>query len=129
MRRGNAVLWRPFNPGAEATAWDCRADARGMPTSQLPGPDEGETSDTELLRRALGGDSSAFRLLIQKHDRHLYRIARSVLSDDHEAEDVVQETYLRAFTRLADFRGDAKFSTWLARIALNVAIRRRHRQR
>jgi RNA polymerase sigma-70 factor, ECF subfamily len=88
-----------------------------------------ETSHEELLRRARERDVTAFRLLIRTHNRHLYRIARSVLADDQEAEDVVQETYLKAFLKLADFRGDASLSTWLARIALNEALRRRQRRR
>jgi RNA polymerase sigma-70 factor (ECF subfamily) len=87
-----------------------------------------DVSDTELLRLAREGDPAAFRILIRRHDRYLYRIARSVLLDDHEAEDIVQETYVRAFTRLVDFRGDASLSTWLTRIALNEA-RQRHRRR
>jgi RNA polymerase sigma-70 factor, ECF subfamily len=87
-----------------------------------------EVTDTELLRLAREADSTAFRSLIRRHDRYLYRIARSVLLDDEEAEDVVQETFVRAFTRLVDFRGDSSLSTWLTRIALNEALRR-HRQR
>ena len=89
----------------------------------------GEPSDGELLRLARDGDSAAFRILIRRHDRYLYRIARSVLLDDYEAEDVVQETYILAFTRLVDFRGDASLSTWLTRIALNEALKRRRRRR
>jgi RNA polymerase sigma-70 factor (ECF subfamily) len=88
----------------------------------------GETGHEELLRRAREHDVTAFRLLIRTHNRQLYRIARSVLADDLEAEDVVQETYLKAFLKLADFRGDASLSTWLARIALNEAIRGRRRR-
>jgi RNA polymerase sigma-70 factor, ECF subfamily len=100
-----------------------------MATGTLPALKLADISDEELLRRARERDADAFRLLIRRHDRHLYRIARSVLADDQEAEDVVQETYLRAFLKLVDFRGDARFSTWLARIALNEAIQRRRRQR
>jgi RNA polymerase sigma-70 factor (ECF subfamily) len=89
----------------------------------------GEPSDGELLRFARDGDPAAFRILIRRHDRHLYRMARSVLLDDQEAEDVVQETYILAFTRLVDFHGDASLSTWLTRIALNEALKRRRRRR
>ena len=88
-----------------------------------------EPSEAEILRLAREGDPAAFRILIRRHDRHLYRIARSVLLDDHEAEDVVQETYVRAFIRLVDFRGDASLSTWLTRIALNEALQRHRRRR
>jgi RNA polymerase sigma-70 factor, ECF subfamily len=88
-----------------------------------------EPSEAELLRLAREGDPAAFRILIRRTDRYLYRIARSVLLNDHEAEDVVQETYVRAFTRLVDFRGDARLSTWLTRIALNEALQRHRRRR
>ena len=86
-------------------------------------------SDSELLERARQGDAAAFGSLIRRHDKHLYRIARSMLPDDQEAEDAVQETYIRAFTGLRDFRGAASLRTWLTRIVLNEAIRRRRRQR
>jgi RNA polymerase sigma-70 factor, ECF subfamily len=86
-------------------------------------------SDSELLERARERDASAFDMLIRRHDKHLYRIARSVLPDDHEAEDVVQETYIRAFIGLQGFRGAASLRTWLTRIVLNEAIRRRRLRR
>jgi RNA polymerase sigma-70 factor (ECF subfamily) len=85
--------------------------------------------DGELLKRARQGDAAAFDTLIRRHDKHLYRIARSVLPDEQEAEDVVQETYIRAFTGLSGFRGAASLRTWLTRIALNEASRRRRRVR
>jgi RNA polymerase sigma-70 factor, ECF subfamily len=88
-----------------------------------------ETSDSELLERARRGDSAAFSTLIRRHDRYLYRVARSVVRDDDEAEDVVQQVYLRMFTKIGEFRGDANLRTWLTRIVLNDALRRKHRQR
>jgi RNA polymerase sigma-70 factor (ECF subfamily) len=84
-----------------------------------------DPSDDELIELFRRGDRTAFRLLIQRHDGHLYRIARSVVLDDQEAEDAVQETYFRAFTHLREFRGEASLATWLSRIALNEAMRRR----
>jgi RNA polymerase sigma-70 factor, ECF subfamily len=89
----------------------------------------GEPSDSDLLARARQGDSTAFRAMIRRHDKYLYRVARSVLQNDEEAEDAVQETFIRAYTALADFRGDASLRTWLTRIALNEAARRRKRKR
>jgi RNA polymerase sigma-70 factor, ECF subfamily len=88
-----------------------------------------KVDDTELLRAARDGDASAFEALIRRHDRFLYRVARSVLLDDYEAEDVVQETFIKAFRRLMDFRGEASLSTWLTRIALNEALARKRRRR
>jgi RNA polymerase sigma-70 factor, ECF subfamily len=85
--------------------------------------------DSDLLRSAREGDGAAFETLIRRHDRFLYRVARSVLLDDYEAEDVVQETFIKAFKRLGDFRGEARLSTWLTRIALNEALARKRRRR
>lgn len=85
--------------------------------------------DEALVALARKGDEEAIRVLVQRHNRRLFRVARSVLRDDAEAEDAVQETYVRAFTRLASFRGEALFSTWLTRIALNEALRRAGRRR
>lgn len=86
-------------------------------------------SDAELVALARQSDEGAVRGLVQRHNRRLFRVARSVVRDDAEAEDIVQETYVRAFTRLSSFRNESLFSTWLTRIALNEALgrlRRRH---
>jgi RNA polymerase sigma-70 factor (ECF subfamily) len=85
--------------------------------------------DRELLLLAREGDATAFDTLIRRHDRFLYRVARSILLDDCEAEDVVQETFIKAFRRLVDFRGEARLSTWLTRITLNEALARKRRRR
>jgi RNA polymerase sigma-70 factor (ECF subfamily) len=66
---------------------------------------------------------------MQLNNRRHYRIARGILRNDGEAEDVVQETYVRAFTHLQDFRGGSSLATWLARIATNEALGRLRRQR
>jgi RNA polymerase sigma factor (sigma-70 family) len=87
------------------------------------------TSDTELVRRARGRDEAAIRLILRANNRRLYRIARGILRDESEAEDVVQETYVRAFTQLDVFRGDSSLATWLARIAMNEALGRLRRRR
>jgi RNA polymerase sigma-70 factor (ECF subfamily) len=86
-------------------------------------------ADAELIRRARGRDEAAFRAIMKSNNRRLYRIARGILRNDSEAEDVVQETYLRAFTHLEDFRGDSSLATWLARIAMNEALGRLRRFR
>lgn len=86
--------------------------------------DSGRASDAELVRRSLARDGSAFRTIMQAHNRRLYRLARGIVRDDAEAEDVVQESYVRAFTHLADFRGDSSLATWLSRITINEALGR-----
>jgi RNA polymerase sigma-70 factor, ECF subfamily len=85
--------------------------------------------DAELVRRALGRDEAAVRAIMQANNRRLYRLARGILRNDAEAEDVVQDTYVRAFTHLEQFRGDSSLSTWLSRIAMNEALGRLRRQR
>jgi RNA polymerase sigma-70 factor, ECF subfamily len=75
----------------------------------------------EELRR---GAPRAAERLIQQHNRALWRIARSILRDDRDAEEVVQEAYLRAFSRIGEFRGESSLGTWLARITINEALRR-----
>jgi RNA polymerase sigma-70 factor (ECF subfamily) len=87
------------------------------------------TADAELVQRARGRDEAAIRSIMQSNNRRLYRLARGILRNDGEAEDVVQETYVRAFTHLDSFRGDSSFATWLARIAMNEAMGRLRRQR
>ncbi|WP_019139855.1 RNA polymerase sigma factor [Noviherbaspirillum massiliense] len=81
-------------------------------------------SDTELASRIAAGDQQAFVLLMRRHNQSLYRTARSILKDDAEAEDVVQDAYLLAYRGIDKFRGDAKLSTWLTRIVVNEAIAR-----
>jgi RNA polymerase sigma-70 factor (ECF subfamily) len=80
--------------------------------------------EMELVRRMLARDGDAFRAVMQAYNRRLYRIARSILRNDADAEDVVQEAYVRAFTHLEGFRGDASLATWLSRIAMNEALGR-----
>ncbi|OJX33251.1 MAG: RNA polymerase subunit sigma-24 [Burkholderiales bacterium 68-12] len=78
--------------------------------------------DAELVARALRGEQSAFEAIMRRHNRMLFRAARGVVADDADAQDVVQETYLRAFTRLQDFQGGAALGTWMVRIAINTAL-------
>ena len=88
-----------------------------------------EREDSELIAGAIHKDESAVREIIRRHNQRLYRLARSVLRDDNEAEDALQEAYLKAFSQLASFRGDAAFGTWLGRIVLNEALMRQRRRR
>ena len=85
--------------------------------------------DEDLVRMARARDEAAVRAITKRYNRRLFRIARSILRNDAEAEDVVQETYVRAFTGLDMFRGDAAFGTWITRIAMNEALGRRRRRR
>src|SRR6202045_3623672 len=94
-------------------------------TKSAPGPHAPAASDdAELVRRALARDDTAFRTIMERYNRRLYRIARGILRNDSEAEDVVQEAYVKAFTHLGGFRGDSSLATWLARITMNEAFGR-----
>lgn len=85
--------------------------------------------DAELVAGAIGRDEVSVRTLIQRYNRRLYRVARSIVGDDAEAEDVLQEAYVRAFAALAGYRGEASLGTWLTRIVVNEALMRlRHRK-
>ena len=85
--------------------------------------------EDELLARARRREEAAVRTIIRENNRRLFRLARSIVKDDSEAEDVVQEAYVRAFTRLAEFRGQSSLSTWLTRIVINEALGRLRRRR
>src|SRR5215470_7426549 len=87
------------------------------------------SDDAELVRRALARDAGAFRAIMQKHNRRLYRIARGVLRNNTDAEDAVQDAYVSAFTHLASYRGESTLATWLSRIVMNEALGRLRRQR
>lgn len=85
-------------------------------------------AEHDLIVRAAAGDERAFEALMRRHNRLLFRTARSMLKSDAEAEDAVQETYLRAWRSLGSFRADAKLSTWLVRIVINEALGRLRRR-
>ena len=83
----------------------------------------------ELVARARVRDKAAIRTIIRQNNRRLFRVARSILKDDWEAEDVVQEAYVRAFSHLSEFEGRSRLSTWLTRIVANEALGRLRRRR
>jgi RNA polymerase sigma-70 factor (ECF subfamily) len=84
-------------------------------------------TDEEIVRRVLDGETELFEAIVRRHNQRLFRVARAILRDDAAAEDVMQEAYFRAFTKLGQFAGEAKFSTWLTRIAVYDALGRLRR--
>jgi len=100
-----------------------------MRHSEIPQALQANSGDAELVRRALARDEAAVRAILKANNQRLYRLARGILRNDNEAEDVVQETYVRAFTHMADFRGASSLATWLSRIAMNEALGRLRRER
>src|SRR5687768_8593011 len=91
-----------------------------IPAATLP--------DEEIVSRVMAGETGLFEVLMRRHNQRVYRAARAILRDDREAEDVMQEAYVNAYTHLAQFGGRAKFSTWLIRIAVYEALARARRR-
>ena len=93
-------------------------------TKPLPRAGSLDAADEDLARRVSQGDSAAFAALMRRHNRTMFRTARAILRDDAEAEDALQEAYLQAYRTIGGFRGEAKFSTWMARVVANEALAR-----
>lgn len=98
-------------------------DAQQQPYAAI----SGLTSEPELVSRAADGDQLAFEAIMRRHNRILFRTARSIIKNDDEAEDVLQEAYLRAWHALSHFRSESKLSTWLISIVVNEALGRLRR--
>src|SRR4051812_31332050 len=79
-------------------------------------------SDCELVDAIASGDHGAFRTLMQRYNRLLYRTARSILKDETDAEDALQNAYLLVYRRIGRFRGEARISTWLVRVVINESL-------
>jgi len=90
----------------------------------LPGVGYADASDATLAGWITQGDHAAFRAVMRRHNRALFRTARALLRDDAEAEDALQEAYLKAYRTMASYRGEARLSTWMARIVANEALMR-----
>ena len=88
-----------------------------------------ELPDEEIARRVLGGEAELYELLMRRYNQRLFRVVRGLVDDDSEAEDVLQDAWVRAYEHLADYRGEAKLSTWLSRIAVHEAYARLRRGR
>ena len=92
-------------------------------------PISSAVSDSELARRISAGDHAAFEALMRQFNRPLFRIARSILKDDAEAEDALQEAYVISYAGMSKFRSEAKLSTWLTRIVINESLGRLRKQK
>jgi RNA polymerase sigma-70 factor (ECF subfamily) len=85
--------------------------------------------DRRLVERTLGGDTRAFELLVRRHESRVYRTTIAVTGEAADAEDAMQETFIKAYQHLREFRGDARFTTWLTRIAVNESLQILRRRR
>src|SRR5215471_8555694 len=86
-------------------------------------------SDEEVVRRVLDGETALFELIMRRYNQRLYRVARAILRDEAEAEDVMQDAYVRAYEHLGQFAGRSQFATWLTRIAIHEALARAQRRK
>jgi len=100
-----------------------------MHTSPLPESPAETTTDSVLVTRATGGDQQAFTTIMRRHNQRLFRTARAILKADAEAEEAVQEGYIKAWRALPGFKGQSTLSTWLVRIIANEALGRLRRTR
>jgi len=87
-----------------------------------------EKPDEDVIAEVLDGDTALFELLMRRYNERIYRAARAIVRDEQEAEDVMQQAFVNAFTHLRQYNGSARFQTWLTRIAINEALARIRRQ-
>jgi RNA polymerase sigma-70 factor, ECF subfamily len=85
-------------------------------------------SDEQIVTQVLDGQTALFEVLMRRYNERIYRAARAIVRDEREAEDVMQQAYVNAYSHLRQFDGRAKFSTWLTRIAVNESLARARRQ-
>jgi RNA polymerase sigma-70 factor (ECF subfamily) len=99
-----------------------------MTAALVERPWSAASDDATLVRCVVGGDTAAFEAIMRRYNRRLYRLARALVRNDADAEDALQEAYVRAYAALARFRGEASLSTWLARIVHNECLMQMRRQ-
>ena len=99
-----------------------------MSTMFVPLTAQSELQDEEVVARVLAGETALFEILMRRYNQRLYRVARGILGDESEAEDVMQDAYVRAYTNLEQFAGRARFGTWLTKIAVHEALDRVRRR-
>jgi RNA polymerase sigma-70 factor (ECF subfamily) len=97
-------------------------------TSSAVAFEQAEQSDAEVIQQVLDGNTALFELLMRRYNERVYRAARAIVRDELEAEDVMQQAYVNAFTHLRQFNGSAQFSTWLTRIVINESLARVRRE-
>jgi RNA polymerase sigma-70 factor, ECF subfamily len=111
-----------FSIGSDSLIWRRLVLSAAELTKQEP------LTDEEVVARVLAGQTEMFEIVIRRYNQRLYRVARAILRNDGEAEDVMQDAYVRAYQHLDQFAGRAKFSTWLTRIAVHEALARQRRR-
>lgn len=109
-------------PHAEIRVRPLPVSATTGAAARAPGPSADRAAERELVARAAAGDPGAERALYDAHVERVYRLAYRMAGDDEMARDITQDAFVRAFERLASFRHESAFSTWLHRIAVSVAL-------
>ena len=87
-----------------------------------------ELTDEQVVTQVIGGQTALFEVLMRRYNERVYRVARAIVRDDEEAEDVMQQAYVNAYAHLRQFNGKARFSTWLTKIAINESLARVRRR-
>ena len=85
-------------------------------------------TDEQVVTHVIGGQTALFEVLMRRYNERVYRVARAIVRDDEEAEDVMQQAYVNAYAHLRQFNGKARFSTWLTKIAINESLARVRRR-
>ncbi len=96
---------------------------------ELKGTNTAATADAEVIERILKGEKACYAVLMRRHNQTLYRAVRSYLHNAEDVEDTMQDTYVKAFAKLSQFKGESAFGTWLVRIGINEALQRLRRAR
>lgn len=99
-----------------------------IPSSSSEAAPAAPLDDAEVVRRVRAGETGLFEVLVRRHDQRVYRTVRSILRDEGEVEDAMQQAWLQAYLHLGDFAGLSAFSTWLVRVAANEALQRLRRR-
>ncbi len=86
-------------------------------------------TDAEIVERVRAGETALFEILMRRHNQRIYRVARAVIKDEADTEDVMQQAYINAFTHLSQFQDRSQFSTWLTRITVHEALARRRKRK
>jgi RNA polymerase sigma-70 factor (ECF subfamily) len=92
-------------------------------------PGAAEPPDETLIARMRAGDTSAYEIMLRRYNRRLFRVTRGILRDDDDAQDAMQQAYVRAFTNLGDYRAPGNFGAWITRIAVNEALMKKRRDK
>src|SRR5438105_3971995 len=95
-----------------------------MSILNLDAPQRDQLSDADVVRRVLDGETALFEIIMRRYNQRIYRAVRSIVRDESEAEDVMQQAYVNAYSHLHQFAERASFATWLTRIAINEALAR-----